>query len=96
MHIAKVSPWGNSYMESFNGKLRDDLLNRELFLSEAKARLVIDRWRIDYNHQQAQQCIRASDPCGVCSPLQFFRSAYVLPAVQQRNNNPISLTERGT
>jgi len=49
--IAKGSPWENGYVESFNGKLRDELLNRELFLSLEKARWVIDRWRLDCNHQ---------------------------------------------
>ena len=36
---------------SFNGKFRDELLNREWFLSLAEARWVIDRWRLDYNHR---------------------------------------------
>ena len=34
------------------GKLRDELLNRELFLSLDEARWVIDRWRLDYNHHR--------------------------------------------
>jgi len=38
LFIAKGSPWENGYVESFNGKLRDELLNRELFLSIEKAR----------------------------------------------------------
>ena len=50
LFIAKGSPWENGYVESFNGKLRDELLNRELFLSLTEARWVIDRWRLDYNH----------------------------------------------
>lgn len=33
LYIQKASPWENGYVESFNGKLRDELLNRELFLS---------------------------------------------------------------
>ena len=43
LFIAKGSPWENGYVESFNGKLRDELLNRELFLSLEEARWVIDR-----------------------------------------------------
>ena len=39
-------------MESFNGKLRDELLNQELFLSLAEARYVAERWRLDYNHHR--------------------------------------------
>ena len=48
--VAKGSPGENGYIESFNGKLRDELLNRELFLSLEEARWVINRWRIDCNH----------------------------------------------
>ena len=44
LFITPGSPWENGYIESFNGKLRDDLLNRELFLSLEEARWVIDRW----------------------------------------------------
>jgi putative transposase len=38
LYIQKASPWENGYVESFNGKLRDELLNRELFLSVPEAR----------------------------------------------------------
>ena len=40
LYIQKASPWENGYVESFNGKLRDELLNRELFLSVPEARFV--------------------------------------------------------
>ena len=36
LYIQKASPWENGYVESFNGKLRDELLNRELFLLSPK------------------------------------------------------------
>ena len=52
LYINKASPWENAYVESFNGKLRDELLNRELFLSLAEARCVVDEWRLDYNHHR--------------------------------------------
>jgi hypothetical protein len=48
--IAPGSPWENGYIESFNSKLRDELLNRDLFLSIDELRYVADRWRMDYNH----------------------------------------------
>jgi transposase InsO family protein len=50
LYIALGSPWENGYIESFNGRLRDELLNRELFLSINKLKYVVDRWRMDYNH----------------------------------------------
>jgi transposase InsO family protein len=62
LFIAKGSPWENGYVESFNGKLRDELLNRELFLSLAEARWVIDRWRLDYNHQRPHSALEYQTP----------------------------------
>ena len=42
----------NGYVEGLNGKLRDECLNGELFLSLAEARYIVDRWRMDYNHHR--------------------------------------------
>ena len=50
LYIAPGSPWENGYVESFNSRLRDELLNRELFLNMDELRYVADRWRMDYNH----------------------------------------------
>jgi putative transposase len=47
--IEPGSPWENGYCESFNSKLRDELLNGELFYSLAEARIVIESWRQHYN-----------------------------------------------
>ena len=49
-------------MESFNGKLRDELLNRELFLSLAEARYVLDQWRLDYNHRRPHSALDWQTP----------------------------------
>jgi hypothetical protein len=43
------SPWENGYNESFNGKLGDELLNREIFTSLREAKLLVERWRREYN-----------------------------------------------
>jgi len=50
LYTQKASPWENGYVESFNGRLRDELLDRELFRSLPEARVVLDQWRMDYNH----------------------------------------------
>jgi putative transposase len=50
LFVAPGSPWENGYVESFNSKLRDELLDRELFLHIDELRYVADRWRMDYNH----------------------------------------------
>jgi putative transposase len=48
-YIAPGKPQQNGFVESFNGKLRDECLNEEVFASLAEARAVIERWRQDYN-----------------------------------------------
>ena len=52
LYIQKASPWENGDVESFNGRLRDELLDRELFLSLPEARLVLDQWPMDHNHRR--------------------------------------------
>ena len=49
-YIAPGKPQQNGFVESFNGKLRDECLNEEVFNTLAEARVVIERWRLDYNH----------------------------------------------
>jgi transposase InsO family protein len=49
LFIEPGSPWENGYIESFNGKLRDELLNGEIFYTLAEARVLIEIWRKHYN-----------------------------------------------
>ena len=49
LFIAPGSPWENGYIESFNGKLRDELLAGEIFCSLKEAKILIERWREHYN-----------------------------------------------
>ena len=48
-YIEPASPWENGYCESFNGKLRDELLNGEIFYTLNEAKIVIEAWRRHYN-----------------------------------------------
>ena len=49
LFIEPGSPWENGYIESFNGKLRDELLNREIFYTLEEAKILIEKWRKEYN-----------------------------------------------
>ena len=49
LFIEPGSPWENGYNESFNGKLRDEVLNREVFSTLKEAKVVIEKWRQEYN-----------------------------------------------
>jgi putative transposase len=49
LFITPGSPWENGYIESFNGKLADELLEREVFDTLYEAKVLIERWRVQYN-----------------------------------------------
>ena len=49
LFIEPGSPWENGYIESFNGKMRDELLDREIFTTLKEAKVLIEQWRQDYN-----------------------------------------------
>jgi transposase InsO family protein len=72
--VAKGSPWENGYVESFNGKLRDEFLNREIFLSLDEVRWVMDRWRLDYNHHRIHTALGYQTPAA-------YAAGCVLPAL---------------
>ena len=49
LYIEPGSPWENGYIESFNGKLRDELLNLEIFDTLLEAKVLVERWKREYN-----------------------------------------------
>ncbi len=69
LYIQKASPWENGYVESFNGKLRDELLNGELFISLAETRYVLDEWRLDYNHRRPHSSLNWQTPAAYAASL---------------------------
>ncbi len=56
-HVDPGSPWQNGYSESFNGKLRDELLSQELFGSLAEARALAEVWRRHYNEERPHSAL---------------------------------------
>lgn len=50
LYIEPGSPWENGYVESFNDKLQDELLKREIFTTLTEAKILVERWRWEYNH----------------------------------------------
>jgi hypothetical protein len=79
LFIEPGSPWENGYVESFNGKFRDELLNGEIFYTLTEAQILIERWRREYNTIRPHSSLgyrppapEAMLPCrvagGDCSP----------------------------
>ena len=74
LFIEPGSPWENGYVESFNGKLRDELLNGEIFYTLREAKILIERWRTHYNQVRPHSALgyrppapEAMLPVGDCS-----------------------------
>jgi len=60
--IEPGSPWENGYCESFNSKLRDELLNGEIFYSLAEAKVIIEAWRRYYNTERPHSSLGYKPP----------------------------------
>jgi len=76
IHIEPGSPWQNGYIESFNGKLRDECLNQELFYSRGEAQVIVDGYRKSYNTERPHSSLgyltpaeRAANPAGTNIPV---------------------------
>ena len=65
LFVGPGSPWENAYIESFNSRLRDELLNGEVFTGLAEARYLIEKWRVEYN------TIRIHSSLGYQTPSEF-------------------------
>jgi putative transposase len=69
LYIEPGSPWENGYCESFNGKLRDECLNGEIFYSLKEAEIVIEKWRVEYNTRRPHSSLGYRPPApAACSP----------------------------
>ena len=79
LFITPGSPWENGYNESFNGKLRDELLNREIFDSLLEAKVLVERWRKEYNQIRPHSSLgyRPPAPEAIYPKIQQFDKSFV-------------------
>ena len=77
LFIEPGSPWENGYIESFNGRLRDELLNGEIFYTVQEAKILTQWWRLEYNHVRPHSALgyRAPAPEAI-EPLPFRRGIF--------------------
>jgi transposase InsO family protein len=61
-YIMSGSPWENGYCESFNGRLRDELLNGEIFYTLKEAKVIIEDWRNHYNTRRPHSALGYRPP----------------------------------
>ncbi len=75
LYIAPGSPWENGYIESFNGKLRDELLDREIFDTLHEAKVLVERWRRQYNTVRPHSSLGYQPPAPAAAPGWWICSA---------------------
>ncbi|MGB2932487.1 MAG: IS3 family transposase [Methyloceanibacter sp.] len=86
-YIAPGSPWENGYVESFNARLRDELLDGEIFYTLKEAQIVIESWRRHYNGVRPHASLGYRAP----APEVFVPSFAAWPAAQPRPAPPATL-----
>ena len=86
-YIAPGSPWENGYIESFNARLRDELLDGEIFYSLKEAKIVIESWRRHYNAVRPHASLGYRAP----APEVFVPALTAWPAAQSRPAPPATL-----
>ena len=91
-YIAPGSPWENGFIESFNARLRDELLDGEIFYSLQEARVIIESWRRHYNTERPHESLGYKPP----APEVFVPAFAARAAAQSRPAAPPALAERQT
>ena len=86
-YIAPGSPWENGYVESFNARLRDELLDGEIFYSLREAQIVIESWRRHYNAVRPHQSLGYRPP----APEVFVPALATWPSTPPRSAPPATL-----
>ena len=82
LFIEPGSPWENGYNESFNGKLRDELLNGEIFYTLKEAQILIEQWRIHYNTVRPHSSLGYRSPAPQTVMTKHIASRFVMPTQQ--------------
>jgi transposase InsO family protein len=88
-YIMPGSPWENGYCESFNSKLRDELLNGEIFYTLKEAKIVIEGWRRHYNTIRPHSSLRYQPPAPEVLQWPAAQPRPASPAIPTLASNPI-------
>jgi transposase InsO family protein len=86
LFIKPGSPWENGYIESFNDKLRDECLNREIFRNGKEAQTIVEAWREEYNNYRPHSSL------DYLTPAEFARRYYKKNRVTEAKQ-PVEKTE---
>jgi transposase InsO family protein len=69
LYIEPGSPWENAYVESFNSRLRDELLDRDIFTSLTEAKVLVEQYRLEHNHERPHSSLGYRTPAEFAAQL---------------------------
>lgn len=93
LYIEPGSPWQNAYIESFNGKLEDELLGRELFTSLGEAKVLVEQYRLAYNHERPHSSLKYQTPAEFAASCDTANVASAAGAAPAFDHSPQRETE---
>lgn len=103
LYIEPGSPWENAYSESFNGRFRDEFLNREMFTSLRETRLITEDFRLEYNHRRPHSSLEYLTPAAFAAatragptPLRLAALASAPSPLHAKQETPMTLITPGT
>lgn len=80
LYISPGSPWENAYAETFNGKLEDELLGREIFFTLAESKVLIEQYRLEYNHERPHSSLGYQTPAEFAAKDGFSKKSQPEPS----------------
>jgi len=91
LYIEPGCPWENGYAESFQGRFRDELLDRELFYSVKETKVLAENWRLEYNHHRPHSSLDYTTPAAFAATCIPSASATPRPQEYTRDilDNPL-------
>ena len=96
LYIEPGRPWENGYAESFQGRFRDELLDREVFHGVREAKVLAEQWRLEYNHERPHSRLGYKTPAQFAAECIASASATPSPRQYNRENVGNSLIACGT
>ncbi len=90
LYIDPGSPWQNGYIESFHSRFREECLDREQLWTLSEARVVLEDWRIEYNHVRPHKSLKLETPKRFALAAQGGASGRATPSLRPRlDNSPL-------
>ena len=96
LYVEPGCPWQNGYIESFHSRFRDDLLDREIFHSVKESKILVEQWRLEYNHHRPHSSLDDMTPAEFAAGCIASAPATPSPKQYMEQNVDNSLITCGT